>query len=144
MTSLTYTAYVTRNTIRYGGIGVGIFTLLWFVTTAGIAAYKAAFPVKVPPDLKYGILPRVVFPEKEYVKKSFKQEFPDDTYPKFSDQARVYFIARPISTFLALEEDKKVAKQLGFNSEPREVMPGKGVYEFRNDIYNQTLTMWWI
>ncbi|MCX6726490.1 MAG: hypothetical protein NTY75_01590 [Candidatus Shapirobacteria bacterium] len=141
MATLTYTAYVTRNAIKYGAVGLGVFTVLWISISAGIAAWKIAHPVVIPPDLKYGILPKTVFPEKEFVKKSFTQQFPNDNYPKFDTQARTYFIARSISTFLALEEDKKTASQLGFNAEPKELTPGKGVYEFRNDIYNQTLTM---
>jgi len=141
MATLTYTAHVTRNIIKYGVAGLGVFTILWISISAGIAAWKVAHPVVVPPNLKYGILPRIVFPEKDIVKKSFTQQFPNDNYPKFDTQARTYFIARSISTFLALEEDKKTASQLGFNSEPKELTTGKGVYEFRNDIFNQTLTM---
>jgi hypothetical protein len=141
MATLTYTAYVTRNAIKYGAIGLGVFTIVWVTISAGIAAWKAAYPVVVPPDLKYGVLPKIIFPEKEFVKKSFSQQFPNDNYPAFATQARTYFIARSISTFLALEDDKKTAAQLGFNAEPKELTPGKGVYEFKNDIYNQTLTM---
>lgn len=141
MATLTYTAYVTRNAIKYGAVGIGVFTVLWMVISAGVAAWKIAHPIVIPPDLKYGILPKTVFPDKQYVKKTFTQQFANDNFPTFPDQARVYFIARPISTFLALDEDKKIAAQLGFNAEPKELTPGNGIYEFRNDIYNQTLTM---
>ena len=64
---------------------------------------------------------------------------PNDTLPKFNDQAKVYVVYRPISSFLALEDDIKTAKDFGFVSAPTEV--GSGIYEFRNDTLNQTLTM---
>jgi hypothetical protein len=139
MTSLTYTAYITRNILKYGGVGIGIFTLMYMGIGAGIAAWKLAHPVKIPPNVKYGLLPKTAFPEKEFVKKNFVQQFPNDSYPKFDDQARVYFIARPDTSIMALEEDTKIAKQFGFNSQPVDM--GKGIYEFRNDNYNQTMTM---
>lgn len=141
MASLTYTAYVTRNVIKWGGLGLGVFTVFYMLVSAGITAYKLAHPVKIPPDFKYGILPKVVFPEKQVTTKNFVQQLANDNFPEFNNQSRVYFIARSTSPFLALEEDKQTAKQLGFNSEPTEVASGKGIYEFRNDIYNQTLTM---
>lgn len=137
--SLTYTAYVSRRIIKYGGLFVGGFTLLYMGISAGIAAYLAANPPYVAPDVKFGVLPKTVFPEKTFEKKAFTAELPNDTFPKFKDQAKVYIIVRPDNTFLALDQDTKTARQLGFNSKPTEVK--YGVYEFRNDNQNQTLTM---
>lgn len=137
--SLTYTAYVSRRIIKYGGLFVGGFTLLYICITAAIAAYLAAHPPYIPPDVKFGRLPRIVFPEKKFEKKNFTAELPNDTFPKFKDQAKVYIITRPDSTFLALEQDTKTAKELGFNAEPKEIK--YGVYEFKNDSLNLTLTM---
>lgn len=136
---MTYTAHVARRSIKYGGIFIVGFTVLWMTVSAGVKAYKAAHPPYVKPNVKYGILPKTVFPEKQFEKKTFGVEFPNDKVPQFKDQSRVYFIARSNSTFLALEQDKKTAKQLGFAGEPRELRPG--VYEFKNDTTNQTLTM---
>lgn len=104
-----------------------------------IRAYIAAHPPYIPPDVKFGILPKTVFPEKTFDKKIFTAELPNDTFPKFNDQARVYVITRPNSTFLALEQDTKSAKELGFISKPVEMK--YGIYEFKNDTLNQTLTM---
>jgi hypothetical protein len=137
--SLTYTAYMARRLIKYGGISIVGFTLIWFVTSAGISAYKAAHPVYVAPEVKYGVLPKVVFSNKTFVKKNFTEQMANDTLPSFADQAKVYVITRSDSTFLALEEDTKTALALGFKQDPTD--KGNGVYEFKNTTLNQTLTM---
>lgn len=139
MASLTYTAHIARNIIKYGGIGIALFTVLWVTVTAGIKAYIAAHPPYEKPNVKYGKLLKVVFPEKKFEKKTFAIELPNDSLPKFKDQSRVYLITRSNNTFLALEQDKKTAKQLGFSADPKEIRPG--VYEFSNMTTNQTLTM---
>ncbi len=137
--SLTHTAYTSRLIIKYGGIGVVAFAILWSVTTAGIRAYKAAHPPYQAPTVRYGLLPKVIFPEKEFERKSFVQEMPNDSLPNFSDQAKVYVVYRPQSRFMALEEDVKTAKSLGFDGDPVEINPG--LYRFKNDNLNKILTM---
>lgn len=139
MPSLTYTAHIARNTIKYGGVGIVLFTIFYLVVTAGIKAYIAAHPPYEKPNVKYGVLPRIIFPDKKFDKKTFAIELPNDKLPEFKDQSRVYFVARSNNTFLALDQDKKTAKQLGFTADPKEIRPS--VYEFFNSKTNQTLTM---
>jgi len=137
--SLTQTAYTSRQLIKYGGVGLIAFTFLWI--TGGIAyrAYKAAHPTYYPPTVKFGLLPKIVFPDKKNEAKSFSFELPNDETPNFSDQAKVYVIYRPNTTFLALEEDTKTAVNFGFSDAPVEVKPG--IYEFKNSTTNKTLTV---
>lgn len=137
--SLTYTAYATRKLIKFGGIFVVGFTVTWMLASAGISAYKKAHPAYVPPDVKYGILSKIVFPDKKFDKKNFIEELANDAFPSYSDQAKVYIITRPDNTFLALEEDTKTAKEMGFNDDPVQI--SDGVYKFTNQTLNQTLTM---
>jgi hypothetical protein len=139
MSSLTQTAYMSRNIIKFGGIGVVVFVISWSILTGAAKAYKAAHPPYIAPTVKYGLLPKTVFPEKKYEKKSFSFEFPNDAVPKFKDQAKVYIIYRPNSSFLALEDDTKTANDLGFTAKPTQV--SAGIYEFKNDTLSRTLTM---
>ena len=139
MASLTRTAYISRKIIKYGGIALVGLMVLWSVGTAGIRAYRAAHPAKLPPTMRYGLLPKTVFPKKEFEKKEFRAELADDAFPKFEDQIKVFVIYRPDRDFLALEYDKKVARSLKFEGEPKKIR--SGVYEFRNDNLNQVLTM---
>jgi len=132
---------MARRVIKYGGGGVVVFTILWMVVAGGIKAYLAAHPPKVPPTVRYGVLPKIVFPEKKKESKTFVSEMANDELPKFADQAKVYVIYRPISRFLALEEDTKAAKEMGFTAQPIETSQNSGIYEFKNEVLNQTLVM---
>jgi len=137
MASLTYTAYTSRRLIKYGGGGILIFTFLYIGIVWAIKAWIAAHPPYVAPNIRYGILNKIVFPDKQFEKKNFTFELPNDALPKFEDQTRVYFIARPDTAFLALEQDKETAKELGFTNEPTQL--AYGVYEFNQG--DLTLTM---
>ena len=137
--SLTQTAYTSRNVIKYGSVGLIVFSLLWMIGGAAWRIYRAKNPVYYAPTVKYGLLPKTVFPDKKTESKNFTLELPNDEVPEFSDQAKVYIIYRPNTTFLALEEDKKTAANFGFSDAPKEIKPG--VYEFRNDSLNKTLTV---
>lgn len=138
MSSLTYIAYTSRRLIKFGGIGLVFFAILWSVSMAAITAYKAAYPTYTAPTIKYGVLPKMIFPDKKFEKKAFTKELPNDAFPKFSDQSKVYVVYRSDRSFLALEEDTKTAKSLGFVDAPVEVQ--SNIYEFKNKD-NQTLTM---
>lgn len=139
MASLTYTASVARNVIKYGGVGIVLFTVSYMLIVAGIKTYVAAHPPYQKPNVLYSVLPKVIFPEKKFDKKTFAIELPNDKLPEFKDQSRVYLITRSNNTFLALDQDKKTAKSLGFVGEPKEIR--QGMYEFNNPTTNQTLTM---
>lgn len=139
MASLTHTAYVSRKLIKYGGVGLVAFVVLWSTLSAAVKAYRAAHPPYVAPTVRYGVLPKTVFPTKEFNKKNFTLELPNDAFPKFKDQAKVYVIFRPSNSFLALESDTETAKGLGFNIKPNEIRPG--LYQFSNPNLNQTLIM---
>lgn len=137
--TLTYTAFVSRRIIKYGGLVIGLFTFTYIFIGLAVAAYLKAHPPYIPPDVKFGLLPKTVFPEKKYEKKNIILELPNDSLPKFKDQAKIYLITRPDNTFLALDQDTLTARDLGFSTKPKELK--YGVYEFKNDNLNQTLTM---
>ena len=88
------------------------------------------------PNVKYGILDRITFPEREIGSKAFVFELPQDSVPKFSDKAKVYTVYRSNKSFLALEIEKEMAKKMGFVKEAIQI--SNEVYEFDND-YNQKL-----
>ena len=105
--SLTQVAYTSRNVIKYGGIGLVGFLFFWWGIGAAIKAYQKANPPYVAPTVRYGVIDKVFFPEKEFQKKEFTAELPDDTFPKYKDQAKIYVIYRSKSIIGALEEGKK-------------------------------------
>lgn len=140
MASLTHTAYVSRNIIKFGGVGVlGVVGIYWIL---GIlwTAYLAANPPYVAPTVRFGILPKIIFSQKTIDKaKTFTLELPNDAFPKFKDQANVYVIYRSKSVIGALEEAKKTASLVGFKSQPVEM--STGIYEFDDNLSNRKLTI---
>ena len=139
MSSLTYTAYASRKIIKYGGFGLIAFILLWSIASISIKAYKIAHPKYIAPTVRYGALPKIIFPEKSFEKKNLSFEFTDDKVPSFSDQSKVYIIYRSTTKILALEEGKEIAKQFSFENEPTEI--SEGIYEFKNEKTNKTLNI---
>ncbi len=135
--SLTQTAYTSRRLIKYGGIGIISFMIIWAIGTAAYKAYTLAHPPYLAPTVRYGLLQKIAFPAKNVEAKEFTFELPGDTVPTFSDQVKVYIIYRPNRAFLALEEDKKTAKNFGFANEPVEIKTG--IYEFKDNNTNKTL-----
>ena len=139
MASLTQTAYVTRNLIKYGGAGIiALIVLQWGISTA-ITAYLKAHPPYVPPTVRYGKISKIVFPTKETKSITFTKELPNDAFPKVSDQAKVYVVYRPVNSLLALDEDTKTAVALGFTSQGVET--NTGIYQWTNQLTSQVLTI---
>ena len=137
--SLTQVAYTSRNVIKYGGIGLVGFLFFWWGIGAAIKAYQKANPPYVAPTVRYGVIDKVFFPEKEFQKKEFTAELPDDTFPKYKDQAKIYVIYRSKSIIGALEEGKKTAAAMNFLTEPKET--GVGIYVFNDPNTGRSLTM---
>ncbi|MBU1129981.1 hypothetical protein KKE45_01525 [Patescibacteria group bacterium] len=137
--SLTDTAHTTRKLLKFGGLGIILFSFFWSFLVTGIKAYRKANPPKLYPTTRFGKLPAITFPSKKIQKKDFILELANDEFPEFPDQAKVYVVYRPTSTLLALEEDTKTARNLGFVSQPIKI--SNGIYRFENNTLGKTLTM---
>ena len=112
--SLTSVAYTSRNVIKYGGVGLVGFLFFYWGMGLAIKAYQMAHPPYVAPTVRYGVIDKVFFPEKEFQKKEFVAELPNDAFPSYKDQANVYFIYRSKSIIGALDEGKKTAASMNF------------------------------
>ncbi|MFA6250327.1 MAG: hypothetical protein WC686_02345 [Candidatus Shapirobacteria bacterium] len=137
--SLTYTAYQARIFIKLSGFFLAIIVLGYMGSVAAIKAWEAAHPKLIKPTVRYGLLPKIVFPEKQYEKKTFALELPNDAVPDLGDQMKVYLVFRPDKDVMAFEHDKQTAKNLGFAGEPVKI--ADGIYEFGNNNLNYQLIM---
>jgi len=115
------------------------FIFVWWGLVTAVKAWQAAHPPYVAPTVRFGILDKVVFPEKELSKKNFTAELANDKFPDYRDQANVYVIYRSKSAVGALEESKKTAALMSFNKEPREISTGN--YLFNDTVSGRSLTM---
>jgi hypothetical protein len=120
-------------------VGLIAFLFFWWGLTSAIKAYQKAHPAYVAPTTYFGVLPKIVFPDKSFTKKTFTVQMPNDNLPTFSDQANVYVIYRSKSVLGALAENTKTAVLLGFNGDPSEV--STGVYQFDDKVTNKSLVM---
>jgi hypothetical protein len=134
--SLTTTAFTSRKVIKSGSTGLVIFFVFLFFFKTISTFFKNKKTEVERPNVKYGILSKIVFPQKEFTAKEFSFEFPQDKIPSFDDKAKVYAVYRSNKSFLALEIEKEMANKMGFVKEPLQI--NNNIYEFEND-YNQKL-----
>ncbi len=139
MSSLTEVAYASRKIIKFGSLGMGVFLLLWVGIGAAIKAYQKAHPPYMAPTVRFGVLDKIVFPQKEFQKKNFVAELPNDEFPVFKDQANVYVIYRPKSPVMALEFGKRTAALMDFTNEAQQI--STGVYRFTDNTQSRSLEM---
>ncbi|MFC1649486.1 hypothetical protein ACFL2C_02095 [Patescibacteria group bacterium] len=128
MASLTKAAVVSRKTIRYGIYALIAILIIRLAFNGLVSVYKKVFPPKdPPPTVKYGTLPSIPFPVQEEVQISYELEFLNDV-EKFPDQTRVYFIPKPTTNLLALDNAREKASSLGFSGNGRELV--ETIYSF--------------
>ncbi|MGB6838799.1 MAG: hypothetical protein WBD86_02330 [Microgenomates group bacterium] len=123
MTSLTQTAIITRKIIRYGFYAVIALIVGKIALSTGISVYRYFFPEPPPPPtVTFGKLPKLAFPEKEIPENlNFTLETPEGGLPTLPEQAKVYFMPKPVQTQLNLELAKDKASNLGFSSEAQQI-----------------------
>lgn len=137
MTGLTQVAITARKTIRYG-VYLIIFLMVGKVLLdLSVGIYKKLFPAPPPaPTVKYGKLPKIIFPEGPKLNISYSLETPEGGLPTLTDQSKVFFMPKINPNLLSLDVARAKAKDLGFPGEPEVV--SDTVYRFRNPNYPST------
>jgi hypothetical protein len=132
MASLTHISIVTRKTIRYGIYSVIAIILLRVVILTGVKIYRHFFPEPPPPPtVAYGKLPPLPFPQVTRPGGiTFTLETPEGALPKFSGQAKVFFMPKISTQLLSLDTAKQKASLLGFSPDGAEVT--ETVYKFNH------------
>lgn len=119
MPSLTQTAHVARQTIKFTGIGLVAYILLRAGVVYAWNLYLALNPPPPPaPTVGFGPLPKMVFPANPGYQYDFVLETPTGTFPAFPNQIQIYPMPYKRANLLALDQAKGLAKTLGFASEP--------------------------
>jgi hypothetical protein len=130
MATLTDTAYVSRLFIKVAGtvlvvliVGRFSFDILW-------KYWKATHPPLPPsPEMAFGGLPAVDFPQKQEAELIYNLETPNGTLPTFGDRADVYLMPEQRPRFLALDQATKDAGSLGFTGKSE--AQSEVVYRFK-------------
>lgn len=111
---------MTKNVLKWGGIGLGVIMLLVLLFRGGKIVANSLFPKKPPPpEAAYGKLPKLIFPESATGKTfSYSLDTLTGDLGAFPDRSNVYKIIHQEPTLLDLETTRSKAYSVGFkNSE---------------------------
>ncbi len=141
MTGLTQIAVTARKVIRYGIYFIVFLTVGKIVLDLSIGIYKKIFPPPPPaPTVKFGKLPKIVFPDNKITAKfNYVLETAEGDFPKLPTQAKVYFMPKQNPNLLSLDVAREKAKALGFASEPQQI--SDTLYRFGNPNFPVALEM---
>jgi hypothetical protein len=125
--TLTQTAILTKQVIFFS-------ILFLIIASAGFVGYQIWFnyhlsqipPVEENPNLLFGKLPDPNFPDTQVASSNFTYSIDTVTGnlpilgedPSFNKIIRVYYIAKPSTTFLSSERSRNLAKMLNIVSDP--------------------------
>lgn len=120
MATLTDTAYVARQFIKYGGIVLVVLMVGRFALNVFADFWQRLHPTPPPPPtMAFGPLPQIKFPQKEQAALTYTLELPNGVFNDYGDRATVYLMPEKRARFLALDETITEAAQLGFKDKPQ-------------------------
>lgn len=123
MASLGETAIVARKAILYGGVALVFLIVGRVILSASVAYWKSIHPdPPPPPDVKFGKLPKLIFPQKEPIKLQYTLETRTGKLPNdLPSQFKVFFMPIKKPSLLAYDSAKSVANRLDFIQEPKKL-----------------------
>ncbi len=123
MSSLGETAVLARKSIKFGGIGLVVLIVGRVLLSAGISYWKVLHPAPPPPpDVKFGKLPKLEFPQTEQPQLNYKLETATGGLPKdLPGQFKVFFMPIKKASLLAYDAAKGVANKLDFIQDPKKL-----------------------
>lgn len=118
--NLGETAIIGRRVIKYGGIGLIFLMVGRVILGAAVSYYKKLNPPPPPPpDVKYGKLPKLIFPQKDQPTLTYSLETRTGGLPaKMDTQYKVFFMPIKRPSLLAYDKAKAVANRLDFILDP--------------------------
>jgi len=145
MTSLTRTAYLTKQVLFFGVIIIGILIGLRIFWGLSKQILRSIFPQPTPtPTVSFGQLPPIDFSGVSFATSSAKISYQIETVegkiPKLPTQAKVFKVNQSPPSILSGEKAKQKAARLGFSSIPKQLSDRLYVFQ-DNEINGRTLTM---
>lgn len=122
---LSFIAYHTRNLIKFGAVGLVIYTVLHILVVVGIRVWKATHPVlPPPPQPAFGMMPALVFPSQDpNLTFTYRLETATGSFPEIPDRANVYINHQYSPNLLAFNEAQAIAESIGFTGESTPTNP---------------------
>jgi len=116
MANLGETAVIARKAIKFGGVALVFLIVGRVVLTASVAYWKKLHPAPPPPpDVLFGKLPKIVFPQAEPATYNYSLETPTGGLPtRLPGQFKVFFMPIKKASLLAYDSAQAVATKLDF------------------------------
>ncbi|MBP9670267.1 hypothetical protein KBD75_02610 [Candidatus Woesebacteria bacterium] len=125
MANLGETAVMARKAIKYGGVALVFLMVGRIVLTASVAYWKKIHPdPPPPPDVLFGKLPKLVFPQvtEAVTTYNYSLETPTGGLPsKLPNQFKVFFMPIKKANLLAYDAAQAVATRLDFILPPKKL-----------------------
>lgn len=123
MANLGETAIVARKAIKFGGAALVFLMVGRIVLTASVAYWKKIHPAPPPPpDVLFGKLPKIVFPQAEAQTFNYSLETPTGGLPsRLPNQFKVFFMPIKKANLLAYDAAQAVATRLDFIQEAKKL-----------------------
>lgn len=149
MLSLHNTVETLKKLVKWSAILAAGMISLVLLFRIGAAMKNIYFPTAAePPDVKFGKLPRIAFPESVITDTlTYTIDTLSGELPVFQDRAKVFKIEQPSLTLLNANRAKDKADSLGFTDFSGKVLPhsilSPTVYQWQNDVFGlrRTLTI---
>lgn len=108
MPTLHDTTELTKNIVKWGGIGITSIIILVFLVRGSIVVYKSIFPDTLPePEAKFGVIPQIQFPLNKYTNDyTYVLDTVSGNLPTFPDRADVYETFVPVPNLLNLRNTR--------------------------------------
>ena len=123
MANLGETAIVARKAIKFGGFALVFLMVGRIVLTASVAYWKKLHPAPPPPpDVLFGKLPKIVFPQAQTASYTYSLETPTGGLPtRLPNQFKVFFMPIKKANLLAYDAAAAVATRLDFIQESKKL-----------------------
>jgi len=115
MASLVKVTKESRIFLKYGGVALGVFFVIYMIIKGGSLVQTVFFPKPPPPPTEaLGKLPRLTFPAGGTPGIQFKISTINGFLPKFPDRLNVYTIIQQEPDLLALENTRRALANSDF------------------------------
>lgn len=123
MATLTESAFYTRKYIRWGIIGIILFTILRMLFGLFLNYLRQAFPPVIKPNNAFGRLPTINFPKTASISAQleFSLQTIQGTLPEVAKTANVYFMPKARANLLSLSRAQSLVGKVGFTTTPRQI-----------------------
>lgn len=141
--TLTQTAILVKQIITFSTVALVLGIISFIGYKIWYANYLANLPpVEEKPDIKFGLLPQLVFSKSTVSTSNYTYSLETTTGglpkvgidPGFEKFVKIYFVTRTVATLLSSEKSQNLAEKFGISASP--VVLSETKYKFSDNLKN--------